>query len=146
MAKIDWDLQKYDGEFKKAGIARMIKAADAIRDAAKENCVSGTVNRPERKHYVYEGKLLPASGGAPWTARQIGAMRRTIRTVTKNDYPENGFYVDLDNVRVYAGNFLTWWAVQMEYGRGAWKGGARPFLRPALRSSESKVRSIIEGG
>ena len=145
MGAIDWDLQKYDGEFKKAGMERVKRAADAIRDQAKLNCKVGTINRPERKHFVFDGHLLPAAGGAPWTARQIGAMKKTIRTVEPRNSAESTFDKREDNVRVYAGNFLTWWATQMEFGRAGWKGGPKPFLRTALRTEESKIRSIIEG-
>ena len=139
---IDFDLQKYDGEFKAAGITRMVKASEAIRDAAKRHCVRGTITRPPRKHFVYQGHLEPASPQSSaniWTERSPGAMKGTIRVVRSHD-PEKA-----SSVRVYAGNFKTWWALQMEYGFGGWKGGAKPFMRPALHESESKVRDIIEG-
>lgn len=139
---IDFDLQKYDGEFLAAGAARVTRAAIAIRDAAKRHCVKGTITRPERKRFVFQGHLEPSTpGSAVWTERSPGAMRSTIRVVRKfsNEDMKNW------NIRVYAGNFKTWWALQMEFGFGGWKGGARPFLRPALHESESKVRDIIEG-
>ena len=141
---IDFDLQKYDGEFLAAGAARMTRAAIAIRDAAKRHCVRGTISRPPRKHFVYQGHLEPASPQSSaniWTERTPGAMRGTIRVVRKFGHENMQGW----NIRVYAGNFKTWWALQMEYGFGAWKGGAKPFLRPAVHESESKVRDIIEG-
>ena len=123
MARIEIDLTKYDVVFLKTAMGRVEKAAEAIRDAAKSNCVVGTVTRPAK--------------GAYWTERSPGAMKATIRVVRKEGK---------NNVRVYAGNKKTWWAVQMEYGRGGWKGGARPFLRPAIASTKGTVKSIIEGG
>jgi hypothetical protein len=147
MAKIDFNLQKYDGEFKAAGMARVRKAAEAIRDAAKDKCKRGTISRGRRRAVIINGRRVDIGDrGEIWTERQIGAMRETIRVVDKDDFDqETGFYADLDEVRIYAGNFATWWAIQMEYGRGGWKGGARPFLRPALHATESKVRDIVEG-
>lgn len=122
MSKIDFDLQKYDGEFKAAGMARIKKAGEAIRDAAKAKCVVGTITRPAVGKY--------------WTERTPGAMRNTIRVTEREG---------VDNVLVIAGNAKTWWATQMEYGRGAWKGGAKPFMRQAIHESYTKIRSIVEG-
>ncbi len=123
MAQIDIDLTKYDVEFLKAAMSRVEKAAEAIRDAAKNKCVVGTITRPAK--------------GAFWTERSPGAMKATIRVVRKEGK---------NNVLIIAGNKKTWWATQMEYGRGAWKGGARPFMRPAIASTKGLVASIIEGG
>jgi hypothetical protein len=153
---IDFDLQKYDGEFLAAGAARVTRAAIAIRDAAKRHCVKGTITRPPRKHFVLNGHLEPESPNSSarlWTERTPGAMRNTIRVVHKfehGDMKYSNIWVSVGapkawDVRVYAGNFATWWALQMEYGFGGWKGGAKPFLRPALHESESKVRDILEG-
>ena len=122
MSRIDFNLQKYDGEFKAAGMVRVKKAAEAIRDAAKAKCVVGTISRPAK--------------GAYWTERTPGAMKNTIRTTERQG---------VDNVLVIAGNSQTWWATQMEYGRGAWKGGAKPFFRQAIHESYTKIRSIVEG-
>ena len=144
MGAIDFNLQKYDGEFKAAGMERLEKAADAIRDEARRKCMpDGTITRPARKYFIFEHHRYPAQSGA-WTARHPGEMRETIRTVRRR-VESPGFDLAHDNVRVYAGNYLAWWAPQREFGRGKWKGGAKPFLRPALWGSESKVRAIIEG-
>jgi hypothetical protein len=140
MGAIDFNLQKYDGEFKAVGIKRVLAAAEAIRDMAKAKCKEGTITRmPGRKRFKGPYGMEPSTNPPIWMERSPGAMKKTIRVwppqVTENTR----------DIRVYAGNFKTWWAVQMEYGRGRWKGGAKPFLRPALHGSESKVRSIIEG-
>jgi hypothetical protein len=143
MSRIDFNLQKYDGEFKAAGMERLERAANAIRDAARQKIKVGSITRPQRKYFIFEHHRRP-SQSALWTERHPGEMRDTIRTVRRRDESLN-FDASRDNVRVYAGNFADWWATQMEFGRGKWKGGAKPFLRPALWGSESKVRSIIEG-
>jgi len=153
MAMIDFDLQKYDGEFKAAGMKRLIKAAEVIRDDAKRRIKVGTITRvPGRKMMrMKDGRMLPSTMPPKWMERTPGEMKQTIRVVTKYDF-SGTFLANLagdggvGNVRVYAGNFADWWAMQMEFGFGAWKGGAKPFLRPSLHSSQSAVRNIIEGG
>ena len=147
MARIDFDLQKYDGEFKKAGMERLEKAANVLRDDARSRVkvYAGKLHGPYKRG-KYAGQI--------WTARDTDNMQKTIRVVRKKGF-ENVVSMDIGSgtlwtegtdVRVYAGNYKTWYATQMEYGRGAWKGGARPFMRPAMAEFEGKVRSIIEGG
>jgi len=144
MGAIDFNLQKFDGEFKAAGMARVVKAAEAIRDAAKGFCREGTVTRiPGRKTMVVNGRKVESTSPPEWMERTPGAMKKTIRVVRLKT--ENLDMSKPENVRVYAGNKKTWWATQMEFGFGAWKGGAKPFLRPGLRTAESKARAIIEG-
>lgn len=45
-----------------------------------------------------------------------------------------------------AGNFKTWWALQTKFGRGDWKGGAHPFMRPAIAACKSQIKVILESG
>ncbi|HSW62169.1 MAG TPA: HK97-gp10 family putative phage morphogenesis protein [Dissulfurispiraceae bacterium] len=123
MSRINIDLTKYDAEFLKTAMSRVENAADVIRDAAKSRCVVGAITRPAKGQF--------------WTERSPGAMKATIRVVRKEGK---------NNVLVIAGNKKTWWATQMEYGRGGWKGGAKPFMRPAIAATKGKVSSIIEGG
>ena len=130
MSEIKFNFEQYDGQIAKASMDRLRKAADIIRDAAKAKCVVGTVTREVK------------AGQKFWMERTPGAMRDTIRTVEKKG--AHGL-VGRD-VRVYAGNKKTWWATQMEFGRGGWKGGAKPFMRPALRSTKSEVQAVIENG
>lgn len=154
MGRIDFDLQKYDGEFKKAGMERLERAAEVIRDTARSLVVTGTVTRvPGRRRFVNKAGHMVESPNPPiWMERIPGAMKQTIRTVKKRGFDNTlgmdsgGIWTDLVDVRVYAGNYKTWWATQMEYGRGRWRGGAKPFMRPAMIQAEGAVRSIIEGG
>jgi len=146
MAKIDFDLQKYDGEFKKAGMQRLTECAEVIRDKARDLVVIGTVTRvPGRRRFVNaEGHLVPSTNPPIWMERTPGAMKKTIRVVRREEVVD--FSPKDDNVRVYAGNYKTWYAVQMEYGHGQWRGGPRPFMRKAIAAAQSAIRSIIEGG
>jgi hypothetical protein len=71
--------------------------------------------------------------------RDPGALVATIRVVRKKGDPTR-------NIWIMAGNYKTWWAVQTEYGRGGWKGGAKAFLRPAMAKAPATIKAILEGG
>ena len=130
MAEIKFNFEQYDEIIAKSCIERVRKAANIIRDDAKSRCVVGTINRPLKPGQPY------------WMEREVGAMRKTLRTVEKKG--EKG--LEGRDVRVIAGNKKTWWATQMEFGRGGWKGGRKPFMRPAMRAKQSEVKSVLEGG
>lgn len=155
MARIDIDLQKYDGEFKKAGMDRLVKAAEAIRDAARGFVPTGTVTRvPGRRRKVRNHRLVPDEAPPIWMERTPGAMKKTLRTVRKKgfenveslDAGSGTFWTENNDVRVYAGTFKTWWAIQMEKGRGKWKAAPVAFMEKGIAASSEKVRSIIENG
>jgi len=156
MARIEYDLQKYDGEFKKAGMDRLVKAAGVIRDAARGIVVSGKVTRiPGRRKFVNKaGHLVESSDPPIWMERVPGGMKKTIRVVRKEafenvetmDVGSGTLWIENKDVRVYAGNYKTWYAIQMEKGQGKWKGGAKPFMVPAMKNSEAAIKNIIENG
>lgn len=126
----NWNPQRYDGEFLEAGMDRLRKAADVVAERARTNCPVGTVSRPVYRSGPYAGQ--------PWTARDAGALKRTIRVVEKHQ----SFGTELArarNVRVYAGNFLVYYARIVEYA-------GRKFLRPAFEGSRSEIRNILENG
>ena len=145
MAEIVFNFEQYDGQIAKACMTRLRKAADVIVDAAKANCAIGDA------YYTYPTKsggvkvvpgIRQATGGKYWTERSRGAMRNTIRQTEKHGVDG----LEGNNIWIIAGNDKTWWATQMEYGRGGWKGGAKPFMRPALRRTKSQVQNILENG
>jgi hypothetical protein len=144
VSNINIDLSKYDSEFHEEAMQRLMAAADVVRDDAKR-ILAGKLKGDWKEHGPYksyrskaEGRRVPYSGSS-WTARYKGAMVETIRTVRSKDLSKK-------NVWVMAGDFNTWWAVQLEFGRGAWKGGAKPFLRPALHGASSRIIGILENG
>jgi hypothetical protein len=144
--KFNLDMSKWDSEFFSDALDRIESGADVIRDKARvklkaaitaarkgENSLAG---ERWREHGPYKtGK----NAGATWTERYHGEMAKTIRTVRSKD-PTN------KSIWVMAGQYKHWWAIQLEYGHGKWKGGAKPFFRPALRESMSSVIAICEGG
>ena len=152
MAEIEFKFEQYDGQLAKSCMKRLRKAGHVIADAAKKRVAiqDAYYRYPTKSGGV---KIVPAiREGKPkfWMERSRGAMRKTIRVVEERDVEGSlgagtGALIGRD-VWVMAGNKKTWWAVQMEFGAGDWKGGPRPFLRPALHASKARVQQIIENG
>lgn len=125
----NWNPQKFDGEFMNASMDRLREAAELIAQKARAKCPVGTLSRPIYKTGKY--------AGAPWTARDAGALKKTIRVVEKKD--KGTAFAKSRNVRVYAGSWLIFYAQLCEYN-------GRAFMRPALNASKSEIRSILENG
>jgi len=131
MARINWNTEAFERECINASMDALEQAAKLIRDDAKR---------------ILRGKLKgnwsdrgPDKGGEYWTERTKGAMVETIRVARKKGDPNR-------DVWIIAGNNKTWWAIQMEYGRGSWKGGARSFMRPAMAKAPAAIKAVLEGG
>jgi hypothetical protein len=125
----NWNPQQFDGEFMNASMERLKAAAEVIASKARAKCPVGTISRPIYKTGKYAGQ--------PWTARDAGALKKTIRVVEKK---EKGTEIMKGrNIRIYAGNFLRYYAQIVEYN-------GRAFMRPALNSSKGEIRSILENG
>ncbi len=133
MARVsNWSVSRYDGEFINASMDRLRKAAEVIADAARSRVPVGTYSRPIYRRGPY--------AGCEWTKRDAGALKRTIRVVEKRQQgAEMAIIGKQRNVRVYAGNWLVYYAQIVEYA-------GRQFLRPALNSSKEKIRQILENG
>lgn len=135
MAEVKLNFAQWDEMLANASLARITEAAELLRDDMHSKCIhSYQFRRPAYKKGPYAGQV--------YTARDMDIMANTIRVVPKKVGGLHGYI----NVRVYAGNFKTWWAVQMEYGRGAWKGGAWPFMRPAINATKSQIKVVLESG
>lgn len=74
--------------------------------------------------------------GQSWSARREGAMVATIRAVRKKDDPSR-------NIWIMMGNYNVWWALQMEFGRGAWKGGPKSCIRPAMAGAPREIQAVL---
>jgi hypothetical protein len=135
MAEVKLNFAQYDEMLANASLDRMMTAAGVLQTNMILKCKKSYTNRrPVYKKGPYAGQI--------YTARDMDIMAKTIRVVSKK---VGGLHGKI-NVRVYAGNFKTWWALQMEYGRGAWKGGAQPFMRPAISGSKSQIQVVLETG
>jgi HK97 gp10 family phage protein len=125
----NWNPQKYDQEFMSASMERLKKAAEVVAEKARQKCPVGTISRPIYGEGQYAGK--------PYTAREPGALKKTIRVVELKGSKAR-------NIRVYAGNYDIFYARFVEYGTA--KTAARPYLRPALTGSRTEIRAILENG
>jgi hypothetical protein len=155
MARITWDISEAVPQINKAAMSRIKEAAELVRDNAKQ-ILRGLVKEVYREHGPYKSrytkgksKFENATGvtgrkqyiggeGSPWTARHYQEMAKTIRVTVSKDSSSR-------SVWIMAGNYLAWWATQMEYGKGGWRGRRKSFLRPAIRQSLAGIRQIIEG-
>jgi len=125
----NWNPQKYDGEIINASMKRLKKAANVVADAARAGCPVGTISRPIYKTGPYAGQR--------WTARDAGALKKSIRVVERKG--SGTLIFQIRNIRIYAGHFLAYYASIVEYG-------GKHFLRPALNKSRARIRNILENG
>ena len=112
-----------------ASMDRLRAAAEVIAMKARARCPVGTISRPIYRTGPYAGK--------PWTARDAGALKKTIRIVEKKE--QGAEFVKSRNIRVYAGNYIVYYAQVVEYN-------GKAFMRPAVNSSKAEVKSILENG
>lgn len=143
--RLEFYIEKYIPELRNLALNRMEKAGNVIRDEARAIVNShGTTKRTQHRWREHGPYRTGKDAGKDWTARHYFDMEKTVRTVRKNQ--NYGTNWGVNNVRIYAGNREIWYAKQMEYGRGGWRGGRRSFLRPAIRRSAAKVKQVIENG
>ncbi len=136
MGRMKWNraaLEEMEASLVKGGMKRLEAAADLIVEDAKR------ILKSKIAASSAEPVTRPSKEGDPiWMERTPGALVETIRWVRKRG--------DTRNIWIMAGNFKTWWAVQTEYGRGGWKGGAKPFMRPAMKNAPLMIKSVLESG
>jgi hypothetical protein len=121
---------------------RLQLAAEILKVSIKANLVAvinHAVSRPVYKGGYVDGKYVPGAvyAGKWWTARAAGELYRSVRVVTKKDSPHR-------NVWVIVGNSKAYYSAMFEYATDPKRG--RKFYRPALASSRSSMKSVIENG
>lgn len=126
----NWHPEKYDKEIAGSAMDRLRAAAQVVAREARGRCPTGSISRPMYKSGPYANQ--------PWTARDAGSLKRTIRVVEKKGPEEGAMLFESRNVRVYAGTYIVYYASIVEH--------TRPFLRPALEASKGAIAGIIRGG
>ena len=121
-----WNPNVMDETFENIGVERLVEAAEVVANTARSKCPVGTISRPMYKTGRYAGQ--------PWTARDAGQLKRSIRVVRKRTKSGKAFSKKRD-VRVYAGTFLAYYARIVEF--------YKPYLRPALTQSIPEIKSIL---
>ena len=128
-----WDVKPLNREIMRNGMKRLRKAAEVVKRKARSKCPVGTLSRPMYTKGRYAGQY--------WTARDAGALKKSIRVVEKHG-AETGGYITIRSdqleVRVYAGTAKAYYAQIVEF--------YDPFMRPALNASKSKILSIMQNG
>jgi hypothetical protein len=137
---INFNYQEKLPEIADAGMVVLEECCEIIVDEMKSD-LNKTLVGNWRTHGPYQSGPY---AGETWTGRESKtAMLNSIRQVKKD---ESGTIFNIKkarNIWVMAGNYKTWWAVQMEFGHGDWKGGKRPFFRSGINKSMPKIGSLI---
>ncbi|HUU40987.1 MAG TPA: HK97 gp10 family phage protein [Desulfatiglandales bacterium] len=118
-----WNPKIADKEVLPNAMKRLEKAGEVVAEKARAKCPVGTVSRPMYKKGRYAGQF--------WTARDAGALKKSIRVVRKYDDKNR-------NIRVYAGTKKAYYAQIVEY--------YTPYLRPALNASKYRIKKVLENG
>ena len=122
----NWNPNVMDETFENVSMERLIEAANVVAESARRECPVGTKSRP-----IYlKGKY----SGQPWTARDAGQLKRSIRVVTKKTLDGKPLWRKR-NVRIYAGHYLAYYARIVEF--------YNPFMRRALYNSLPEIKSIL---
>jgi uncharacterized protein (UPF0254 family) len=128
-----WNPEAGYKDFSHISHERLMAAAEVIKRAVSKNLQSQIgkgkttgINRP--------AYLTGDYAEQPWTAREAGQMLDSVRVVERK---ESGAEVIklADNVRVYVGTFLAFYANIFEY--------YRPFMRPAMEETLNEVKQIL---
>lgn len=113
---------------RRLGLAGDILAAN-IKSNLRSQIKNPAYSRPPYKTGPYAGKW--------WTARDAGELLRSVRVVKRNDSVHR-------NIWIICGNSKAYYSAAYEYSTDPKRG--KKFYRPALASSRSKMKSVIENG
>ena len=133
MRVANWNPNLFN-EFKGIAYANLLTAAYVVKDKTAQRLrgqIKHNINRPVYKKGPYAGE--------PWTARHSGELLRSVRIVQKREDmgPQQGRLIaDFTNIRVYAGNYLAYYADIFEF--------YTPFMRPAFNESMAEVKEICK--
>ncbi len=128
-----WKPEEAYKDFSNISRKRVLDAAYVIKDEVVRRLRSQIgrgkttgINRP-----VYLTGDYP---GEPWTAREAGQMLKSVRVVEREE--KEGVEIwHKQNVRVYVGHYLAFYANIFEF--------YRPFMRPAIAATLPKVKDIL---
>lgn len=121
----DWNPNKMDETFETVAMDRLVEAAEVVANLARSKVPVGKVSRPMYKTGVYAGQ--------PWTARDGGSLKRSIRVTRK--FTPSGRLTKKRNIRVYAGNYFAYYARIVEHNR--------PFLRTAFAQAKPQIKALV---
>jgi len=126
MKVAEWNPNKFDQTFENVAVERLVRAAEVVAGAVRRRCPVGTISRPMYKTGRYAGQ--------PWTARDAGQLKKSVRVVRKKTRSGKAFSKKR-NVRVYVGHYKAYYASIVEH--------YTPFMRPGFEASVGEVKEII---
>ncbi len=128
-----WKPSLADAEIIPNAMERLEAAGRVLAEKTRANLRAkirvGNISRPVAKSGKYAGKS--------WTARNPGALLKTVRVVRKKGDTAR-------NVWVMVGNYDVYYGQMFEYATDPKKGGA--FFRPAIAQSKSGMKDALENG
>lgn len=129
----NWSPQVFD-ELKEVAYHRLLEAAYVVKDATVRKLRSqiGTGKTTGISRPIYQRGMAK---GEKWTGREFGRLLKSIRVVEKKEKETGKVLFEYKNIRVYAGNFLAYYADIFEF--------FKPFMRPAFNESLSEVKRIM---
>jgi hypothetical protein len=129
-----WNPEAGYKEFSHISHERLMKAAKIIRRATTRN-LRKQIGKGKTKGINRPVYLTGKYAGQPWTAREAGTMLKSIRIVERKEQYGVEMKELSDNVRIYVGHYLAFYANIFEY--------YTPFMRPAIKESLPGVRRIM---
>ncbi len=126
----NWNPHIADNILKDKAMERLMKAAYVLKDNGVQRLRAEITGKPVIRPVYKKGPYA----GAPWTARRPGELLESWRVVRKVDSHGKAVFYS-ENVRVYVGHFLAYYAQIFE--------SKRPFFRPAFESSLPEMRNAM---
>jgi len=130
-----WKPEAAYRDFSNVSKKRVLTAAYVIKDSVVRHLRSqiGTGKTTGISRPVYKIGGISRYAGQPWTARNFGELLKSVRVTQKK---EIGTLVwSKQNVRIYAGNYLAYYASIFEFDK--------PFMRPAVEETLAEVKEIM---
>jgi len=128
-----WRPEEAYKDFSYIAKERVLKAAHVIKDATVRKLRSqiGTGKTTGISRPMYEtGKYA----GVAWTKRDFGELLESVRVVQRKETYGHEVWAK-QNVRVYTGNYLAYYASIFEF--------SKPFMRPAVAETLNRVKDIL---
>ena len=128
-----WNPSKFDQDFEKLAMERLVEAAEVVAGKTRKNLkgIIGTGKKTGFSRPIYKtGKYA----GQKWTSRDSGRLMKSIRVVRKKTKSGKAFSRKR-NIRIYIGHFTAYYGLILEF--------KKPYLRPAFYNSQSEMKSIL---
>ena len=135
MTKMFWNPNLADHEIIGNAMKRLKKAGEAMADEVRKNTPVGTVSRPMYKRGDYAGQY--------WTARDAGALKRSVRVAVDPKFTGGMSEWVSRNVWVMVGTKAAYYGKIVEFGVNG--NEYQGFFRKAINRSKKKASKILTG-